>query len=156
MVLVSDTCRGSCWEGASDDGALSQRPFHATLGEPTTGSVQPINLPRRNTMQPRGSRAVLTLSLAFGFILASAPLTLANGHRHHGPGCGHEKTVIRVGALVDQTGASTSPLFRSAVELAVAQMNEALEKRHSRLSFELVLGDTKSTPALAQSEALRL
>jgi ABC-type branched-subunit amino acid transport system substrate-binding protein len=121
-----------------------------------TGSGKPITLARRSMMRPRGSKVVLTLSLVCGIGAVTAPIALAGPHRQHGPGCGHEKTVIRIGALVDQTGASTSPLFRSAVELAAAQMNEALEKRHSRLAFELVLGDTKSTPAVAQAEALRL
>jgi ABC-type branched-subunit amino acid transport system substrate-binding protein len=104
-------------------------------------------------MQPsRGSRVVLTLSLTCGLAGLGGQLALAGQGPHHG----HEKTVIRIGALVDQTGASTSPLFRSAVELAASQMNEALDKRNSRLAFEVVFGDTKSTPALAQTEALRL
>ena len=29
-----------------------------------------------------------------------------------------EKKIIRIGAVVDQTGGSTSPLYRAAVELA--------------------------------------
>ena len=103
-------------------------------------------------MQLRGSRVVLALSLACGLGALSAPFAFAGAKGH-----GHEKTVVRIGALVDQTGPSTSPLFKSAVELAAAQMNEALEKRHSRLEIEVVFGDTKGTvPATAQAEALRL
>ena len=103
-------------------------------------------------MQLRGSRVALTLSLACGLGALSAPFAFAGAKGH-----GHEKTVVRIGALVDQTGPSTSPLFKSAVELAAAQMNEALEKRHSRLEIEVVFGDTKGTvPATAQAEALRL
>ncbi len=66
------------------------------------------------------------------------------------------KMVVRIGALLDQTGASTSPLYRAAVELAVRQMNQALAQAGSRLAFEFVYGDTKSSPPLAQSEAIRL
>ena len=69
---------------------------------------------------------------------------------------GPEKMVIRIGALLDQTGGSTSPLYRAAVELAVGQMNQALTKTGSRLAFEVVFGDTKSSPPLAQTEAIRL
>jgi ABC-type branched-subunit amino acid transport system substrate-binding protein len=67
-----------------------------------------------------------------------------------------ETMVIRIGALLDQTGGSTSPLYRAAVELAVGQMNQALTKTGSRLAFEVVFGDTKSSPPLAQTEAIRL
>jgi hypothetical protein len=64
---------------------------------------------------------------------------------------------LKIGALVDQTGPSTSPLFKSAVQLAVSQMNEALDADHSNVRFDLVLGDTAGTvPAVAKSEALRL
>ena len=69
-----------------------------------------------------------------------------------GPG----KRVIRIGALLDQTGGSTSPLYRAAVELAATQMNQALAKTGSRLAVEIVFGDTKSSPPLAQTEAIRL
>ena len=54
---------------------------------------------------------------------------------------GPEKMVIRIGALLDQTGGSTSPLYRAAVELAVGQMNQALTRTGSRLAFEMVFGD---------------
>jgi ABC-type branched-subunit amino acid transport system substrate-binding protein len=67
-----------------------------------------------------------------------------------------EKLIVRIGALLDQTGASTSPLYRAAVELAAKQMNQALTALGSRLSFEIVFADTKSNPQLAQTEALRL
>jgi len=66
------------------------------------------------------------------------------------------KMVVRIGALLDQTGASTSPLYRAAVELAASQMNQALAQAGSRLTLEFVYGDTKSSPQLAQSEAIRL
>jgi ABC-type branched-subunit amino acid transport system substrate-binding protein len=62
--------------------------------------------------------------------------------------------VIPIGALVDQTGPSTSPLFKAAVQLAVSQMNEAV---HPHVRFDLSLGNTAGTvPATAKSEALRL
>jgi len=79
----------------------------------------------------------------------------AGGTALAAPAGGQEKTVVRIGALVDQTGASTSPLFRTAVELAASQMNEALARAHSRLAFEVVFGDTKSNPQ-GQAEAVRL
>jgi len=69
---------------------------------------------------------------------------------------GSEKMVVRIGALLDQTGGSTSPLYRAAVELAASQMNQALTKAGSRLEFEIVFGDTKSSPPLAQTEAIRV
>jgi len=69
---------------------------------------------------------------------------------------GPEMMVIRIGALLDQTGGSTSPLYRAAVELAASQMNQALTKMGSRLAFEIGFGDTKSSPPLAQTEAIRL
>ena len=65
-------------------------------------------------------------------------------------------TAIRIGALVDQTGTSTSPLYRTAVELAVDQMNQALAAAHSAVTFQVAFGDTQSSPALARSEAIRL
>ena len=67
-----------------------------------------------------------------------------------------EPTIIRIGAVVDQTGGSTSPLYRAAVELAASQMNAALDRSGSRVKFEVIFGDSKSNPAFAQSEALRL
>ena len=57
---------------------------------------------------------------------------------------------------MDQTGGSTSPLYRAAVELAASQMNAALDRSGSRVKFEVIFGDSKSNPAFAQSEALRL
>ena len=72
------------------------------------------------------------------------------------PAPASERTVIRVGAVVDQTGGSTSPLYRAAIELAARQMNEALDRSGSRVRFELVFGDSKSNPPFAQSEAVRL
>jgi hypothetical protein len=67
-----------------------------------------------------------------------------------------EPTIIRIGAVVDQTGGSTSPLYRAAVELAAGQMNAALVRSGRRVKFEVIFGDSKSNPAFAQSEALRL
>ncbi len=67
-----------------------------------------------------------------------------------------DNTVIRIGALLDQTGGSTTALYRAAVELGARQINEALAKSGGRLAFEIVYGDTKSSPPLAQSEAIRL
>jgi hypothetical protein len=73
-----------------------------------------------------------------------------------GPAAGTEIKTIRIGAVIDQSGGSTSPLYRAAIELAGRQMNEALERSGSRLRFEVVLGDSKSNPPFARSEALRL
>jgi branched-chain amino acid transport system substrate-binding protein len=67
-----------------------------------------------------------------------------------------EPTIIRIGAVVDQTGGSTSPLYRAAVELAASQMNAALDRSGSQVKFEVIFGDSKSNPPFAQSEALRL
>jgi ABC-type branched-subunit amino acid transport system substrate-binding protein len=87
--------------------------------------------------------------LAFSFALGLVPDTLDRA-------VAAERTVIRIGAVVDQTGGSTSPLFRAAVELAGKQMNEALDRSSSPTRFEIVYGDSKSNPPFAQSEALRL
>jgi hypothetical protein len=65
-------------------------------------------------------------------------------------------TAIRIGAVVDQTGGSTSPHYRAAIELAGRQMNEALAQTGSKVRFEISFGDSKSNPPFAQQEALRL
>ncbi len=65
-------------------------------------------------------------------------------------------TTIPIGAVVDQTGGSTSPHYRAAIELAGRQMNEALAKAGSKVRFEIAFGDSKSNPPFAQQEALRL
>jgi Periplasmic binding protein len=90
---------------------------------------------------------LFALALACGFDAGAAPPAAA---------APAERTVIRIGAVVDQTGGSTSPLYRAAVELAVKQMNAALDRSGSRVRFEVVFGDSKSNPPFAQSEALRL
>lgn len=69
---------------------------------------------------------------------------------------GAAQNVIRLGAVVDQTGGSTSPHYRQAIELAGRQMNEALAKAASPVRFEWAFGDSKSTPPFAQAEALKL
>ena len=90
--------------------------------------------------------ALWTLALVFSLVAdAARPATAAS-----------EPTIIRIGAVVDQTGGSTSPLYRAAVELAASQMNAALDRSGSRVKFEVIFGDSKSTPPFAQSEALRL
>jgi hypothetical protein len=95
---------------------------------------------------PRSELALSTLALVCGFVaLTVQPATAAS-----------EPTIIRIGAVVDQTGGSTSPLYRAAVELAASQMNAALDRSGSRVKFEVIFGDSKSNPAFAQSEALRL
>jgi ABC-type branched-subunit amino acid transport system substrate-binding protein len=68
------------------------------------------------------------------------------------------KTVVKIGALLDQQQGtlSTSPLFTMAVELAVLQMNEALEHRGARVEFEVVFGNAKSSAAVARPLALDL
>jgi Periplasmic binding protein len=94
-----------------------------------------------------GSAALWALALVWGFGAAAVqPADAAPS----------ERTVIRIGAVIDQTGGSTSPLYRAAVELAAAQMNVALDRSGSRVRFELAFGDSKSNPQFAQSEALRL
>ena len=96
---------------------------------------------------PRSELAALsTLALVCGFVaLTVQPATAAS-----------EPTIIRIGAVVDQTGGSTSPLYRAAVELAASQMNAALDRSGSRVKFEVLFGDSRSNPPFAQSEALRL
>lgn len=65
-------------------------------------------------------------------------------------------SVVRLGTVLDQSTAGTSPHFRKAVELAARQMNEALAKAGSRLKFEFVFGDSRSNSPFALSEAQRL
>ena len=86
--------------------------------------------------------AILSAFLLVGDAAAQAP--------------GADRAIIRIGAVVDQTGGSTSPLYRAAVELAARQMNEALDRSGSRVAFEIAFGDSKSNPPFAQAEALRL
>jgi hypothetical protein len=96
---------------------------------------------------PRSELAALsTLALVCGFVALTVPPATAAS----------EPTIIRIGAVVDQTGGSTSPLYRAAVELAASQMNAALDRSGSRVKFEVIFGDSKSNPPFAQSEALRL
>ena len=96
---------------------------------------------------PRSELAALsTLALVCGFVALTVPPATAAS----------EPTIIRIGAVVDQTGGSTSPLYRAAVELAAGQMNAALVRSGRRVKFEVIFGDSKSNPAFAQSEALRL
>jgi ABC-type branched-subunit amino acid transport system substrate-binding protein len=66
------------------------------------------------------------------------------------------RITIPIGALIDQTGISTSPLYTTAVRLAVSQMNQALSQLHSEISFTVTFGDTQSSPTLSQSEAVSL
>src|SRR5262245_24079354 len=89
-------------------------------------------------------------------LAALLPLALVCGFGADAPAAAAERTVIRIGAVVDQTGGSTSPLYRAAVELAAKQMNAALDRSGGQVKFELVFGDSKSNPPFAQSEALRL
>ncbi len=71
-------------------------------------------------------------------------------------GTTHNKTVIKIGALIDQQQnvLSTSPLFTKAVELAALQMNQALALSGARVEFQVVYGDTKSVAANAHTLAL--
>src|SRR5262245_41918655 len=89
-------------------------------------------------------------------LAALLPLALVCGFGADALAAAAERTVIRIGAVVDQTGGSTSPLYRAAVELAAKQMNEALDRNGSRVAFEIAFGDSKSNPPFAQAEALRL
>src|SRR4029453_5945432 len=71
-----------------------------------------------------GSAALSALALVGGFGPAAArPADAAPS----------ERTVIRIGAVIDQPGGSTSPLYRAAVELAAAQMNAAIERSGIRV-----------------------
>jgi ABC-type branched-subunit amino acid transport system substrate-binding protein len=72
------------------------------------------------------------------------------------PAAAQSASTIPIGAVVDQTGGSTSPHYRAAIELAGRQMNEALAQAASAVRFELSFGDSKSNPPFAQQEALRL
>jgi hypothetical protein len=79
--------------------------------------------------------ALSTLALACSFVAAAGrPATAAS-----------EPRIIRIGAVVDQTGGSTSPLYRAAVELAAAQMNAAFDRNGSRVKFEVVFGIPRAT-----------
>jgi ABC-type branched-subunit amino acid transport system substrate-binding protein len=73
-------------------------------------------------------------------------------------GCSQEKRVVRLGALVDASGPTTTPLYGAAITLAANQMNEALRRGDCPdTEFEIVFGDDHgNTPATARTEALRL
>jgi ABC-type branched-subunit amino acid transport system substrate-binding protein len=64
--------------------------------------------------------------------------------------------VVRIGALLDQSSASTSPDFQHAVALAGEQMNKALARAHAPLRFDILYGNTKSDPGQTLVEAKRL
>jgi ABC-type branched-subunit amino acid transport system substrate-binding protein len=65
---------------------------------------------------------------------------------------------IHLGALVDATGSTTTPLYGNAITLAVNQMNQALAGNpRNHVQFDVSFGDDhNNTPALARSETLRL
>jgi Periplasmic binding protein len=106
--------------------------------------------PREATMSGSFGKAGVYLALLMSCALAGSDLQSAAA----APAA--EKKIIRIGAVIDQTGGSTSPLYRAAVELAAKQMNEALDRSGSRVKFEFIYGDSKSNPPFAQQEALRL
>lgn len=72
------------------------------------------------------------------------------------PAVAADPVTLTIGALIDQTGASTSPHFRLAVELAQQQMNTALAQAGAPMRFAVVPGDTKSDPPRSAAEARRL
>jgi hypothetical protein len=106
--------------------------------------------PREATMSGSFGKAGVYLALLMSCALAGSDLQSAAA----APAA--EKKIIRIGAVIDQTGGSTSPLYRAAVELAAKQMNEALDRSDSRVKFEFIYGDSKSNPPFAQQEAIRL
>jgi ABC-type branched-subunit amino acid transport system substrate-binding protein len=102
----------------------------------------------RNAFRRYGTAAALLcgMGLAFNAVAAGAPK----------PPAAPERTVVRIGALVDLTSSSTSPDFRDAIELAAKQMNQALARAGTPLGFEIAFGDTVSDPAKTLAEARRL
>jgi ABC-type branched-subunit amino acid transport system substrate-binding protein len=102
----------------------------------------------RNAIRRYGAAVALLcgMGLACGAVAAGAPK----------PEASPERIVVRIGGLVDQTSASTSPDFRAAIELAAKQMNQALSRAGSPLGFEIAFGDTRSLPAQTVAEARRL
>jgi hypothetical protein len=102
----------------------------------------------RNAIRRYGAAVALLcgMGLACGAVAAGAPK----------PEASPERIVVRIGGLVDQTSASTSPDFRAAIELAAKQMNQALARAGSPLGFEIAFGDTRSLPAQTVAEARRL
>jgi hypothetical protein len=99
------------------------------------------------------SRSYLNLGVCLALLVSCAVL---QGGLRPTAAFGAEKKAIRIGAVIDQTGGSTSPLYRAAIELATKQMNEALARSGSAITFEFIYGDNKSNVSLAQQEALRL
>ena len=102
----------------------------------------------RNAVRRYGTAVALLcgMGLAFNAAAAGAPK----------PSAAPDPVVVRIGALVDLTSSSTSPDFRSAIELAAKQMNQALVRAGSPLTFEIAFGDTVSDPAKTLAEARRL
>jgi ABC-type branched-subunit amino acid transport system substrate-binding protein len=103
----------------------------------------------RNVLRRYGTAAAALLcgmGVAFNAAAATAPK----------PPAASERSVVRIGALVDLTSSSTSPDFRGAIELAAKQMNQALARAGSPLGFEIAFGDTVSDPAKTLAEAQRL
>jgi ABC-type branched-subunit amino acid transport system substrate-binding protein len=95
----------------------------------------------------------LTRAGLIGVALLAGGLALPPGAR---AAAAAEPATLAIGALVDQTGASTSPHFRLAVELAAQQMNAALQRLGAPMRFAVAAGDTKSDPARSATEARRL
>ncbi len=67
-----------------------------------------------------------------------------------------QNKVITLGAVIDQTGSAGPPSWSNAAQLAVTQMNGALAKTKSEIRFDLAMGDSTNTPAVAVQRAQNL
>ncbi len=61
-----------------------------------------------------------------------------------------------IGALIDQTGSNSETSWVQAAQLAVRQVNEALDSEGSSMHFVLLPSDSENNPVKAQTRALDL
>ncbi|HEX4621781.1 MAG TPA: hypothetical protein VH208_09470, partial [Myxococcaceae bacterium] len=67
-----------------------------------------------------------------------------------------EPETVKLGELLDRTGSIATPSWSASVDLAVHQINTALEHDGQAFRFALVRGDSRNTPVAAKAEAVEL
>jgi ABC-type branched-subunit amino acid transport system substrate-binding protein len=85
-----------------------------------------------------------------GWALGAVPVLVLAGW------AGAEPETVKLGELLDRTGSIATPSWSASVDLAVHQINAALEHGGAAFRFALVRGDSKNLPATARAEAIEL
>jgi ABC-type branched-subunit amino acid transport system substrate-binding protein len=67
-----------------------------------------------------------------------------------------EPETVKLGELLDRTGSIATPSWSASIDLAVHQVNSALEHDGQSFRFVLVRGDSHNIPLTARAEAVEL